>query len=123
MFQGDDELIPLRAAARLFPSSRGNGKPVHVATLYRWALRGVRGNKLATVVVGGARYTTRAAVLAWIGELNPSARLPSFEPRPDPERVRRSEEILRRAGILRDGGSAHAPRPPRSAGTLRDASR
>ena len=81
------DLIPLRAAARLFPSSRGNGRPVHVATVFRWALRGVRGKRLATVIVGGARYTTRSAVLVWIRELNSDAPPSSREPKPDPERV------------------------------------
>lgn len=107
-----DDLIPLRAAARLIPSGRSNGKPVHVATVYRWALRGVRGKKLATWIVGGARYTTRAAILAWIEDLNPNVASTSGNPEPDPDRVRRSEEILRRAGILRDdapmSGSHHS---------------
>jgi hypothetical protein len=115
-----EELIPLRAAARLIPSSRANGKPVHVATLHRWALRGVRGKRLTTVIVGGARYTTRSAVFAWIRELNAGSALPSLAPKPDPDRVRRAEEILKRAGLLREFGPAEAPRLPRTAGVRRN---
>ena len=32
---------------------------VHSATVWRWALRGVRGRKLRTILVGGRRYVLR----------------------------------------------------------------
>ena len=28
---------------------------VHVGTLHRWALKGVKGNRLSTVIIGGVR--------------------------------------------------------------------
>lgn len=56
-----DDLIPIREAARLFPRRRG-GSRVSLTTLWRWNTRGSKGVRLATWVVGGARYTTRVAV-------------------------------------------------------------
>ena len=44
--------LSLTEAAKSLP-----GRP-HVCTLHRWRLRGVRGTRLETVMVGGRRYTT-----------------------------------------------------------------
>ena len=51
-----ETLIPLTEAARSLPV------PCHVSTLHRWHLRGVRGIKLETTVVGGRRFTTVEAL-------------------------------------------------------------
>ena len=53
-----DSLITLSAATRLPWMPRRDGRPLHVATLYRWASRGVNGIKLSTVMVGRTRCTT-----------------------------------------------------------------
>jgi hypothetical protein len=42
----------------------------HVSTLMRWALRGVKGIKLETVVVGGRRFTSREAIQRFVSRLN-----------------------------------------------------
>lgn len=39
------------------------GRP-HISTLHRWRLRGVRGVRLQTCLVGGRRYTTSE----WLAE-------------------------------------------------------
>jgi hypothetical protein len=58
----DNELItPAQVCREL---ARPNGKPLHVSTFYRWALRGVRGERLRVVAVGGSLRTTRA----WLRE-------------------------------------------------------
>ena len=57
----------------LFPLSKGppDHKPVpSPATLWRWALRGVRGRRLETVMVGGRRYSSREAFQRFIVGLN-----------------------------------------------------
>jgi len=41
------------------------GQP-HLSTLWRWYRRGVRGVRLETVVVGGRRFTSRAAIERFI---------------------------------------------------------
>lgn len=45
------------------------GRP-HVATLWRWATRGVRGVVLETAIVGGRRMTTPAMIEAHLRRLN-----------------------------------------------------
>jgi hypothetical protein len=58
-------------AARVVPSFRG-GRPTHVATIWRWACKGVRLNngstiKLETCRCGGRHMTSRAALGRFIG--------------------------------------------------------
>ncbi|QDV74290.1 DUF1580 domain-containing protein [Botrimarina mediterranea] len=48
----DDEHLSLAEAAKTLP-----GRP-HLSTLHRWRLRGIRGVRLKTCLVGGRRYTT-----------------------------------------------------------------
>jgi hypothetical protein len=47
----------LASAARTVP-----GGPVHVSTMHRWRLKGVRGVRLETFLRGGIRYTTDEAI-------------------------------------------------------------
>jgi hypothetical protein len=46
--------MPLSEAARR--------RPVHVSTLWRWVTRGLRGVRLETTMVGGARVTSLSAL-------------------------------------------------------------
>jgi hypothetical protein len=39
---------------------------VHVATVWRWATRGVRGRRLTTIVIGGRRYVLNADLDAFL---------------------------------------------------------
>ncbi|HWE36753.1 MAG TPA: DUF1580 domain-containing protein [Isosphaeraceae bacterium] len=59
-----EPIFPLRLASRqaknLLVGRRD--KPIHVATWYRWAGQGCRGERLETLQVGGARYTSVAAI-------------------------------------------------------------
>ncbi len=96
-----EELIPLRHAAKLIPSTRGSGsKHLNVSTVYRWTLRGVRGRRLESVRIGGSRYTSVEAISRWIRELNPEAPRSVPTPARDTARSRRTEQILREAGLL-----------------------
>ena len=54
------KLVPLSEVPKLLP--KRNGKHPHISTICRWAIRGVKGRKLKTVVLGGLRYTTMAAL-------------------------------------------------------------
>jgi len=47
----NEQYLTLSQAAALLP-----GKP-HISTMHRWRLRGVRGVKLRTQLIGGRRYT------------------------------------------------------------------
>ncbi len=56
----EESLLPILEAVGLFP-----GRP-HVATLWRWISKGVRGVKLETIVSGGRRFTSHEAVNRFI---------------------------------------------------------
>ncbi|GDX93702.1 hypothetical protein LBMAG46_37120 [Planctomycetia bacterium] len=61
-----ETLIRLEQARREFP-----GKTlVSLAALHRWRLKGVRGVVLETLVVGGARYTSREAIDRFVAAQN-----------------------------------------------------
>ena len=64
--------ISLANAAKLYPSSSGNG--VSPRTLYRHATVGVRGVKLRIVKSGGRIYTTEAYVHDFLEVLNRDSR-------------------------------------------------
>jgi uncharacterized protein DUF1580 len=61
-----ETLIPFLAARTAFP---GNKRPV-LATLHRWRLRGVRGVRLETCLIGGTRYTSAEAIRRFIEAQN-----------------------------------------------------
>jgi len=51
---------------QVFPLAKGRefvpGGPVNLSPLYRWAFKGVRGVRLETICIGGARRTSREAL-------------------------------------------------------------
>lgn len=55
-----EPLVSLADAAEWVRSR--SGRKTHVSTLYRWALRGCRGRKLETVLIGRERMTSREAL-------------------------------------------------------------
>lgn len=56
-----EQLITLAQAARLRPGSR-RGRPTHPSTVYRWAVRGIRGVRLEIIRIGGMTYTSVEAL-------------------------------------------------------------
>jgi len=66
-----EPIISLSAAARL-PCLRVNGRPRHIATLYRWFQNGRRGVYLETLLIGGIRGTSAAAVGRFLAQSNAS---------------------------------------------------
>ncbi len=72
-----EALIPFNEARSAFPG-RNN---IALQTLHRWRLRGVRGVKLETVLVGGLRYTSREAINRFISAQNAGETpTPTFTP-------------------------------------------
>ncbi|MBX3413904.1 MAG: DUF1580 domain-containing protein [Pirellulales bacterium] len=59
-----EQLLSFPGAARRLP-----GNP-HVSTLHRWRLRGVRGVRLETTLIGGKRYTSIEALQRFADRLN-----------------------------------------------------
>ena len=93
----DDEHLTLAQAAATLP-----GRP-HLSTLHRWRLRGVRGVRLRTCLVGGRRFTTPR----WLREFCAASTAagdeliaPPSAPSRDRERaIRAAEAELDAAGI------------------------
>lgn len=56
-----ETLVPINAAPSHIPT-----RP-HVATVWRWIQRGVRGVRLDTVLIGGKRFTSTEAIARFIG--------------------------------------------------------
>lgn len=55
-----EELVPLSKACDHFPVS------ISIATLQRYWRDGIRGNRLATILLGGRRYTSVEEISRWI---------------------------------------------------------
>ena len=91
-----ETLLPLHQAPEHIP-----GRP-HISTLHRWRLRGVRGAKLETRLIGGRRYTSLEA-LARFSDAATAAASQKSEPTPSPQKhqrgIQEAEELLRRDGI------------------------
>lgn len=62
-----EPLITLSQAAQLVPAV--NGRKPHVATLYRWATRGIKGVILESAFVGGVRVTSVEAIQRFLNRL------------------------------------------------------
>jgi Protein of unknown function (DUF1580) len=61
MIDSAEDLVTIPQAARAVP--RGQGQfGVDPSTVWRWHLRGVRGVRLETLLVGGKRFTSAQAL-------------------------------------------------------------
>lgn len=56
-----DQIIPLTVAPKHLPQA-SSGKRVHIATIYRWTLKGLRDVKLETIQADSTRYKLREAI-------------------------------------------------------------
>lgn len=77
-----EELISLADAVKHYPGTRP-----HRATVFRHAMRGVRGRRLETVKVGGKRFTSVEAIRRF------ARNEPHFEP-PEAERANSSSKYI-----------------------------
>lgn len=70
----ESEFIPINEASQFIP-----GRP-HRATVWRWALKGIRRNaatvKLNTIAVGGRRFTSKEFIAAFLLACNGDAPKP-----------------------------------------------
>ena len=67
-----ETVLSLTEAAKTLPKRRAGKRP-HVATLYRWAKRGLRGVKLETIQVGGTLCTSTEALQRFFEQLGAPA--------------------------------------------------
>jgi hypothetical protein len=64
-----DDVFSLAEAAKRLPRLRGD-RPVAPSTLWRWATRGLRGNRLEIVRVGGVACMSAEALRQFFAALN-----------------------------------------------------
>lgn len=91
-----DSLLSIPEAAHQSP-----GRP-HIATVWRWINRGVRGVKLETVMIGGRRFTSREALERFFASttaISSGEPLPVRTPRQRRRDIERAERELAEAGI------------------------
>jgi hypothetical protein len=93
-----EEPIGLRDAAKL-KYLRRSGRPPHLATLYRWADRGVLGIRLETLKIGAARCTTEQAIIRFIERLSTGCSPSQQTPSERAKEIGEAEDLLRRDGI------------------------
>ncbi len=73
---------------KIIPPRRANSR-LHVRTVFRWALSGVRGVRLRTTLVGGQRCTTLADLHAFFAAVDAARQSAPVRPpvaRPAPTR-------------------------------------
>jgi hypothetical protein len=75
----EETLVTYSQAARRLPPRRRD-RPVHPATIHRWASHGLRGVRLESASIGGIRMTSLEALarfFAALDQLPPIERSPS----------------------------------------------
>jgi hypothetical protein len=98
-----ETLVPLSEAVGWIQER--TGRRPHLATLHRWATRGVRGVVLETVAVGHLRYTSTAALERFMtakpAEAAPISLPTAPPPAPRPRVNRRESTAALRARVFR----------------------
>jgi hypothetical protein len=82
-----EKLFQFHHARELIP-----GRPA-IQTLHRWRLRGIRGHKLETILIGGKRFTSIEAIERFSAALSGQAD-DSLKPRTPKQRQRAHENAL-----------------------------
>jgi hypothetical protein len=94
-----EQVVSLGEATKRLPRRRA-GKGVHLATMYRWAMRGCRGVKLETLRVGGTLCTSLEALQRFCERCSdPSAAAPTTTSKSRKREIASAERELTEAGI------------------------
>ncbi len=99
-----EKLLTFNQAGQSLPGARR----ISYATWWRWWRHGIRGVKLETVVVGGRRYTSAAAVQRFVTATTAADSSAQSHARSNQQRqrdTRRADDALRLARILRGRSS------------------
>lgn len=90
-----ENLLTLAQAAASLPSQP------HVSTCHRWRLRGIRGVKLETCLIGGRRYTSREAIARFVASVsgNQCGRQSATIPTDRHDAICAAEKTLAEAGV------------------------
>jgi hypothetical protein len=71
---------------------------VHLSTVWRWCLRGVRGIRLECISIGLRKYTTLPAYERWIARINGEP-VGSSSPRQREAAISRAEQRANELGV------------------------
>lgn len=91
-----ETLLSFSQAAKTLP-----GNP-HISTIHRWRLRGIRGQKLETILVGGRRFTSVEALERFIARTTAAAngeQIPVRTPRQREKAIEQADRELAKDGI------------------------
>src|SRR5438094_291072 len=91
-----EEILTFAQATQRLPHLQRE-RPVHVSTLWRWAMQGLRGIKLDSLKIGGTRVTSAEALQRFIAALN--AATPPADPTPGGRHEEALDRELDRLGI------------------------
>ncbi len=90
-----ESLITLGEACRVVPPHG-----VSTATMARWIQRGVGGVRLATIVIGGRRFTSREAISQFIAAQNADeSPAPTVSPAQRQRQAKAAQTELAKAGV------------------------
>jgi hypothetical protein len=84
----------LLSEARISLTALAREQRVAVSTVWRWALRGVRGHRLECIHLGGRRYTTREAFARFIARTNGERVVSGQTPRQREAAIRAADREL-----------------------------
>ena len=98
-----ETVVPVSRVPHHVPRNSDSGKRIHPSTAWRWVLRGIRGIKLESVLIGGRRHTSLEKLDAFFAATTAAAgaSLPPSRPtsRQREAEIRRAEGELDKAGI------------------------
>ena len=92
-----ETVVSFNEATQRLPKRR-KGKRPHLATLYRWAQRGVRGICLETIQIGGTQCTSMEALQRFFDRLSRPTAAQSLPSKPSISHAE-AEAICAKAGI------------------------
>ena len=89
-----ENLVHFAEATRAFP-----GRTLCLQTLHRWRLRGVRGVRLETCLVGNLRFTSREAISRFLAAQNVDEQPAEITPSQRRRQSQAARKELERIGI------------------------
>lgn len=98
-------VAPKAEVCRLPVNQLARREHLHVSTIWRWMLHGVRGIKLRAVRVGGRRFILESDWLAFSGALNADLTNAPVDPTPSTVTARAERAGRELDAVLGDAGS------------------
>jgi hypothetical protein len=90
--------VDLLAEHRLSLTELSKQQRIAVSTIWRWAIRGIRGHRLECFSLGGRRYTTHEAFARFVARTNGEKVVNGQLPRQREAAIREAERDLDRLG-------------------------